>query len=346
MSSDFTPGRQLAAAFHTDVIRPLLGTTPYAAGLLGWGSDVLGYDTERSTDHGWGPRLTIFVDAEEVAPVTRVIDEGLPERFRGHPVRFGWDVQKKVHHVGVSTLSEWLIARLGVDAQAGMTTTDWLVTPQQRLLEVVAGPVYADDGRLQPVRDTLAWYPDDVWLWLLACQWRRLDQDEAFVQRTAEVGDDLGSAVVAARLVRDVMRLALLIARRYAPYTKWLGTAFAGLDHPDGLDRALRQALAAPTLSDREQALGTAYVLAARRHNALGRTEPVDESMRQFFDRPARVLGAGRFVDACLREVQDPWLRDLRLTGGIDQWVDSTDVLSHPETYRRLAAVYERSSGE
>ena len=35
----------------------------------------------------------------------------------------------------------------------------------------------------------------------------RLDQEEPFVGRTAEVGDDLGSRVLAARLARDVMQL-------------------------------------------------------------------------------------------------------------------------------------------
>jgi hypothetical protein len=54
------------------------------------------------------------------------------------------------------------------------------------------------------------------------------------------------------------------------------------------------------------------------------------------------VLGAGRFVEACLAKVQDPWLRKLDLIGAIDQFVDSTDVLSNPSTYRRLMAIYEK----
>jgi Domain of unknown function (DUF4037) len=47
-----------------------------------------------------------------------------------------------------------------------------------------------------------ATYPEPVWRWLLGCQWRRLAQEEPFVQRTAEVGDELGSGVIAARLAR------------------------------------------------------------------------------------------------------------------------------------------------
>jgi hypothetical protein len=55
--SEFTPGTELSGAFYRDAVRPLLGGRPHAAALLGWGSEVLGLDTPRSTDHGWGPRL-------------------------------------------------------------------------------------------------------------------------------------------------------------------------------------------------------------------------------------------------------------------------------------------------
>ncbi|MGD6748549.1 DUF4037 domain-containing protein [Streptomyces sp. BH105] len=59
-----------------------------------------------------------------------------------------------------------------------------------------------------------------MWRHLLACQWQRISQEEAFVGRCAESGDDLGSALVAGRLVRDLMRLCLLPDRRCAPYGK------------------------------------------------------------------------------------------------------------------------------
>jgi hypothetical protein len=54
---------------------------------------------------------------------------------------------------------------------------------------VTSGAVYRDDtGALGTARQTLRWYPDQVWLWMLAAQWRRIAQEEAFVGRTAEVG--------------------------------------------------------------------------------------------------------------------------------------------------------------
>jgi hypothetical protein len=338
----FVSARDLSAGFHDDVIRPLLAETPYAAGLLGWGSDVLGYDTARSTDHGWGPRLHVFVDAYEVDHVAEAVERGLPEEYLGHAVRFGWDTQEPVHHITVTTVDAWLKEHLGVLNGRYLTLQDWLVTPQQKLLGVVGGAVYADDGRLQVVRDALHWYPDDLWLWMLGCQWSRIGQEEAFVQRTSEVGDELGSRVVAARLTRDLMRLALLMERTYAPYMKWLGTAFARLGHPDGLDRDLEQALAASTLTERERALTSAYRKAAVRHNALRLTKAVETEPRQYFDRPAIVLGADRFVEACLAAVRDPRVRELGLIGAIDQFADNTDVLSNPAVYRKLVSIYQK----
>ena len=53
------------------------------------------------------------------------------------------------------------------------------------------------------------------------------------------------------------------------------------------------------------------------------------------------MIFAERFVAACLERVEDPWLRSLPLIGSVDQWVDSTGVLQHPEVLQRLAPAYE-----
>jgi hypothetical protein len=47
----------------------------------------------------------------------------------------------------------------------------WLGLAQQRLLYVTRGAVFRDDdGELTRLRSELAWYPTDVWRWLLASQ--------------------------------------------------------------------------------------------------------------------------------------------------------------------------------
>ena len=333
---EFEPALALNEGFYREVVAPLLGDTPHTAARIGWGSEVLGFDTERSTDHGWGPQLQLFVEESLVATTAALLDAELPETFRGWPIRYGWDDTPVKHHVHVATLSQWLTNKLGFDATAGLETVDWLVTPQQKLLEVTRGAVYHDDtGELTAVRAALAYYPDDVWLWLIACQWQRISQEEAFVGRTAEVGDDLGSAVVAARLARDLMRLWFLFARTYAPYPKWFGSAFAQLPDSAPLGDALRDAIAARDYPSREAALVIAYELVAARHNALGITAPVDPTARLYYGRPFRVLMAERFVDSCT-----PSLTHLPPIGAIDQFVDSTDLLSHTDRTGPLRGLF------
>src|SRR5262252_8838234 len=69
----FVPAIELNRGFYDDVVGPLLTPFPHSAALIGWGSQVLGYDSERSTDHGWGPRIKVFTDRSDVEPAQAVI---------------------------------------------------------------------------------------------------------------------------------------------------------------------------------------------------------------------------------------------------------------------------------
>jgi hypothetical protein len=324
---EFAPGLELSAGFYVDVVAPLIGGVRHSVARLGEGSEVLGFDTPRSTDHGWGPRLQLFVAAADLEVVTAPLETGLPDLYRGWPVRFGWDEVPVTHHVEIDTIDGWLARRLGLGRPDAMDAIDWLATPQQLLLEATSGSVFHDGlAELDRVRAALAWYPEPVWLWLLACQWRRIDQEEAFVGRTAEVGDDLGSRLIAGRLVRDVMRLGFLVERRYAPYSKWLGSAFSRLDVAEEVGPALSRALDATAHEAREAAIVDALEAVARRFNDLRLTDAEDPTARPFHSRPYLVLGASRFVSACLERVDDPFLRSLPLVGSIDQLSDSTEM--------------------
>jgi hypothetical protein len=229
--AEFTPGLELARSYYREVVRPLIDARwpglAHSAALLGQGSEVLGFDTERSTDHDWGPRLQLFVDADGSRDgVASALWAALPATYRGLPTRF----ESRRPPLVVSTPGLFFEELLGFDPRGGIGPHDWLGVSWQRLGEATAGAVFHDGlGELEPIRSALRWYPEDLWRYVLACQWQRIGQEEAFVGRCAEVGDALGSAVVTARLVRDVMHLWLLMARRYPPYSKWLGTAFARL---------------------------------------------------------------------------------------------------------------------
>jgi hypothetical protein len=142
-------------------------------------------------------------------------------------------------------------------------------------------------------------------------------------------------------MVREVMRLAFLLAREYWPYSKWFGTAFGRLPDPDGLGDTLARALAATASPDREDALGSAYETVAHRHNAAGLTTPVDPTARPYHGRPFRVIMADRFVAACRAAITDPWLLALPMVGSLDQFTDYRRALARPDVAARLRAIYQ-----
>jgi hypothetical protein len=332
-------GLQLAAELYHHHVRKLVESVvagrDYAALLAGPGSEVLGLDTVTSQDHDWGPRLQLLVPPGSVEEVDTLLAQRLPHTVQGLPVRFGTTYDATVRHqVQVTTLTVWSLERLGVDAtddRVPLTTDQWLSVPWQCLAETIGGAVFHDGpGHLTAMRGRLAWYPDDVARWVLACQWHRIGQEQGFVGRTASVGDDLGSAVVAARLVRDAMHLRLLYERRWPTYTKWLGTTVSGVDRAGELTEPALRALRASGHDERERALGEVMAGLARRHNTSGLTAPLDPALQQFFDRPYLVIGAERFTEALLATVQDRDLAARPLTGAVSQWVDSTDVLRRP----------------
>jgi hypothetical protein len=349
----FLPGLELCEIFYREGVAPLLDV-PHAAARVGPGSEVLGFDTARSADHDWGPRLELFLTGADLGradALHALLASRLPKQVRGWPTHFeppGARVATMAvttgpvaHRVRITDVASWSVERLGFDATRGVTDADWLATPTQRLAEVVGGAVYHDaGGELTALRERLAWYPDHLWREVLAAQWTRIAQEEAFVGRAAQVGDERGSRLVAARLVRELMRLAFLLERRYWPYSKWFGTAFARLAVAGALGPALDRVLDAAGFPEREAALVEAYGVIARAHNAAGLTAPVDPAVRSFHGRGFAVLDAQRFAEACRRELTDPWLRGLPPVGSVDQFADSTDVLSRVEVARRLGAAH------
>jgi hypothetical protein len=350
VADTFVPGLRLGREFYADEVRPLLeGQFPQvacAAALIGPGSEVAGFDTARSADHDWGPRLQVFLSDGDAgryaAAITTMLADRLPESFRGYPVAFPVTREPDGaarHRVEVLGLRAWLGGHLGFDPLKAVTLLDWLAVPTQRLAEFTTGEVFHDGpGELTRARAALAWYPHDLWLHLLACQWQRIGQEEAFPGRCAEAGDDLGSLVVTARLARDLMRLVLLMHRRYPPYSKWLGTAVARLPDAGGLGASLTAALSGGDWSVRERHLCDAYETVAALHNQLGLTRPLKTRTRPYFGRPYQVIGASRFTAALRAAITDPAVRRLPMTGAVDQFIDSTDAAGDLRFLRACAS--------
>jgi len=326
----FVPGLQLSRQFYEELVRPLLDAEfaglSHSAALLGRGSEVLGFDDEMSTDHDWRPRVLLFVRegdrARRGGEIDVVLQRALPASFRGHPVGY------EIH-----TVRGYFLEQLAIDIDGEIEARDWLTFPEHGLRMFSAGEVYHDEVGLQVARDRLAYYPRDVWLYLLITGWWRVHPEANLVGRAGAVGDELGSALIGSRLVSDLMRLCFLMEREYAPYAKWFGTAFATLRCGPDLTPTLWSVVHAGTWQAREDALLVAYEKLSAMHNALRLTEPVFTDVERMWNRPFRVAWAD-FPGLLRAEIQDPDVLSVA-----DRWplgpVDQFRHLLWPATNRR-----------
>jgi len=359
---EFPPGTSLARDFFHEIIEPLLAEktpgVPYAAALIGPGSDVLGFDTPISRDHDWGPRLQLFLPERELPEraslLDRVLASELPAEFHGFPTCFAPadsrghrrpqpDARPPIDHlVEITSVGRYSRKLLGFDPLTGMSAKQWLLAPQERLLELTAGEVFVDSvGELKSLREHLSYYPKQVWIFLMAAQWQRIARREEIVARTGVGGDDLGSRLVLAALIREIARLAFLLERQYAPWDQWLARGLANLRHASRLAPLLSRALSAYDWMQRELRLIDAYAILAAMHNSLGLTAPL-ETMSERGPRDFLTIHADRFAAALAEKIVDGELKALlpALAGGIDQLVASDEVLLDPRLIDRLSGFF------
>lgn len=286
--------------------------------------------------------------------ILQVLAEELPSEFHGYPTHFlkldGSDaVMQPVkvgpanHYVQVTSAEEFFWEYTGLDITQPMNIRDWLIIPQQRLRTIASGKVFYDGlNRLETIVDTLSWYPHDLWLYLMANQWRRIDQEEPFMGRCGDVGDELGSRILGARLVHELMQLCFLMENRFAPYSKWFGTAFSKLKCAQILSPIFQDVLDSQDWKGREKHLYQAYLVLGKMHNALDMTAYIKPGITSFHSRPYLVPHYGSYVEALLTNIRSDEVKTLpQHVGSVDQFVNSIDVLESMPHCRRMTVIYE-----
>ncbi len=350
-------GIELSRRFYRELVRPWLANAapglPHAAALLGYGSELLGFDDAMSQDHNWGPRVQVFVDETAFATVAdslvAAFADAAPATFLGHPIGMANRPHPAPHSQGargdirhgfeVWTLDHALAFWVGLRPGEPRDNLDWLGLAEQRLIAFTAGALFHDDdGRLTGERERLSRFPRDVRLYKLAGQWRRLAEEQPFVGRNGVSGDERGSRVIAARLVRDLMRLAFLIEGRYAPYSKWFGTAFAALPCAADIGRRLDAVLDAGDWRTRDAALAEAALALGELQLACGVPGAIAPRIERFHERPFSVVNSEAMIAALMAAIDDAALRALPVIGGLDQVTDSTPVIEAPGRARRAMA--------
>ena len=359
---DFIPGLRLSELFYSEAAKPILDTSfpqlSYSAALLGWGSEVLGYDDVQSSDHHWGPRFLLFLTADDLkqhkSAIHETLRQNLPHRFKGYSTSFGEPDEVGVQHMSeteagpvnhiihIDTIENFFGWYLGCNPYEPVRAADWLSFSEHKLLAVTSGKVFHDGlGELEEIRRKFAYYPRNVWLYQLVAQWIKIFEDREFVSRCGDVGDELGSMVIASHQVKKLMRLCFLMERKYAPYTKWFGTAFSELECASELGPIFRDVVLSLSWKERESNLSRAFRVIARMHNALKITPPIVEDVSNYYGRPYIVFECPNLVRDIVNSFTDEEVKAIKHgLGSVNQFVDSTNQLSNNSLLEMLKAVY------
>ena len=345
-------GLKLSELFYKDIKKSLIGRyfpeLRYAAALIGPGSEVLGYDDIISRDHHWGPRLLLFLDEEDYQRYTQELDlvfqENLPVEFLGYSTNWSEpDPEDNMtqmlipaskgsinHRIEIHTVKSYLRQNLGVSS-LNLTQKNWLLLPEQKLLEFTSGKVFHDGlGDLTEARKVLQYYPENVWKFKLMSLWKHIDQEIAFVGRTGIVGDDLGSRVEASRLIRYIIMIAFVINKKYIPYAKWLGLEFKKLPISKQLEPLLHKILEEKEWKKREEYLCETYLILLEEQNRVRVTPPLDLYPQSYHKRPQTVIDTQLIVNELKKIVTAPLNTIKYPIGTVNEFIDSTDILTDP----------------
>ena len=358
----FIKGRDLCRDFFKEIAKPILDKhfpgLPYSAGLLGYGSDILGYDDATSTDHMWGPRFYLFLDKADLhrqEDIRAVFSRTFPYTYRGYSVHF---TQPDPNDNGVQhaafitegpanpliffdTPEGYLQSYLGTDGTAALTPADWLSFSEHRLLALSHAEFYRDDLHFAEKLNAFAAYPEEVRLYLLASNWSLLAEEQAFVKRCADVGDEMGSILACGRIAERLMRLCFLYCSQYAPYSKWFGTAFSRLPIDERVKTAIHAALTAGNITDREQNLVRAQKLVADLHDTFGITKPICAKIQSYFGRDILVIFADRIAEAIAEKLHHTPLAGLPLIGTFSEVANFTVLSDDPALRNRIRNFYK-----
>lgn len=132
--------------------------------------------------------------------------------------------------------------------------------------------------------------------------------------------------MITARLAHVVMHLALLLERRWPPYSKWFGTVFATLPTAGAVAPALQRALSAGGWRDREEGLVASVRCLAQRQREVGLPD-IGDPVGPFHDRPSRGIRP-EVIETITSSITSAQVRALPYgVGSADQRSDNVNVL-------------------
>lgn len=235
-------GLALAEAYYNDVGREAVKNAfgglyeRMAFGLVGEGSECLGYDDEISRDHDWGPGFCIWMSGEDClrhGEAVAAVYDSLPQTYRGYR-RIG--TEQGAGRVGVQSIEGFYARYIGMP-RAPMSLMEWFRIPEQALATATNGKVFFDGpGQFSGIRDALqAFYPEDVRIKKLAARCALMAQSGQYnFPRCIKRKDRPAAHQAKNEFIVSAISAIHLLNRQYTPFYKWAWRSLNSLDILNG----------------------------------------------------------------------------------------------------------------
>lgn len=224
-------GLELAKGYYETYGAPLLHAEfaavedLVAVGLVGSGSECLGYDDAVSADHDFEPGFCLFLPDEET--VDRRTAFLLERAYAKLPAEYGGFKRARIAPVGgnrhgVIRMADFFNEKVG-SPDGSLSPRAWLTLPEYALLEATNGAVFRDDlGAFSAIRQKLSVMPEDVRRKKLAGNLLIMAQAGQYnYNRCLSHGETGAAQLAVAEFVKATMNAVFLLNRRYQPYYKW-----------------------------------------------------------------------------------------------------------------------------
>ena len=224
-------GLELAKRYYEEVGRPMLERDfpellpRLAAGLVGEGSECLGFDDAISQDHDFGAGFCLWFSAEDYNQYGNALQDAydrLPGEFAGVPARL--TSARGGGRVGVFEIEAFYSRFIGME-QPPKSLMRWLHLPEDKLAAVVGGAVFEDGlGEFSAIREALRkYYPEDVRIKKIAARAAKMAQSGQYnYGRCMRRGDTVAAMLALDEFVRQAISMVYLLNRTYMPYYKWM----------------------------------------------------------------------------------------------------------------------------
>jgi len=203
-----------------------------AVGLIGEGSECMGYDDEYSKDHDFGAGFCIWLTDD----VYDKIGEKLTEAYNSLPKTYMGITRVVTPHangrVGICKISG-LFKRLINLKAAPDNDNEWLDADESGLAALSGGMIFEDNKGIltKEISKIKKGYPQSVKICRIANELALMAQSGQYnYARMMKRGDSVTASIYVSEFLKSTMRVVHLIYGKFAPYEKWLYRSMCDID--------------------------------------------------------------------------------------------------------------------